>query len=133
MPATELFLIAMAMAIVLAVPCLVWRLGRTDHVAPLVVVQIVTGIVLGPGVLGAEYPQAFVFVFTPAVMQALNGVAWWAVIVVVWIAGVELDLSAAWTHRRESLVTAGLALAAPLLLGSPSPPPRARARRCSTS
>ena len=34
------------------VPWLIWRLGRTDHWAPLVVVQIITGILLGPGVLG---------------------------------------------------------------------------------
>ena len=47
---TELFLVAMT--IVFAVPWLVWRLCRTDYWAPLVVVQIVAGILLGPGVLG---------------------------------------------------------------------------------
>jgi Kef-type K+ transport system membrane component KefB len=38
--------------------------------------------------------------------------------VFVWIAGVELDLRKAWEHRRESVVTAGLALGTPLLFGS---------------
>jgi Kef-type K+ transport system membrane component KefB len=52
---TEIFLVAMI--IIFAVPYLVWRLGRTDYWAPLVVVQIVTGIVLGPGVLGAVFPD----------------------------------------------------------------------------
>ena len=33
------------------------------------------------------------------------------------IAGIELDLAQAWKHRRESGITAGLALGAPLLLG----------------
>ena len=33
------------------------------------------------------------------------------------IAGVELDLGKAWVHRRESGITAGLALGMPLLLG----------------
>ena len=116
MNTTELFLIAML--IVLSVPYLVWRLGRTDHWAPLVVVQIVTGIVLGPGVLGALFPGYYAFVFTPTVIGALNGVAWWAVMLFVWIAGVELDLGQAWKHRRESGVTAGLALGVPLLLGA---------------
>ena len=116
MNTTELFLIAML--IVLAVPYLVWRLGRTDYVAPLVVVQIVTGIVLGPGVLGALFPGYYAFVFTPAVIGALNGVAWWAVMLFVWIAGVELDLGQAWKHRRESGITAGLALGVPLALGA---------------
>ena len=52
MKSAELFLAAMV--IIYAVPWLVWRLLRTDHYAPLVVVQIVGGILLGPGVLGAH-------------------------------------------------------------------------------
>jgi Kef-type K+ transport system membrane component KefB len=36
----------------------------------------------------------------------------------VFIAGIELDLRAAWQHRRESGITAGLALGVPLLLGA---------------
>jgi Kef-type K+ transport system membrane component KefB len=112
---TEIFLVAML--IIFSVPYLLWRLGRTEHWAPLVVVQIVTGILLGPGVLGAALPDYYSFVFQPAVVQSLNGVAWWGVMLFVWIAGVELDLSQAWQHRRESGITAGLALAMPLLLG----------------
>jgi len=116
MNTTELFLVAML--VIFALPYLIWRLARTDYWAPLVVVQIVTGILLGPGVLGAAWPEAYAFVFTPAVIQSLNGVAWWAVMLFVWIAGIELDLAQAWRHRRETLVTAGLALATPLALGS---------------
>ena len=116
MSTTEVFLVAML--IIFTVPYLVWRLGRTDYVAPLVVVQIVTGIVLGPGVLGAAFSDYYRFVFNPPVIQALNGVAWWAVMVFVWIAGIELDLKQAWAHRRESGITAGLALGVPLAFGS---------------
>lgn len=115
MNTTEIFLIAML--IILSVPYLIWRLGRTEYFAPLVVVQIITGILLGPGVLGALFPAYYQFVFNPAVIQSLNGVAWWAVMLFVWIAGIELDLKAAWQHRRESGITAGLALGVPLLLG----------------
>ena len=115
MNTTEIFLIAML--IIFTIPYLIWRGARTDYVAPLVVVQIVTGIVLGPGVLGAAFPRYYQFVFNPSVVQALNGVAWWAVMVFVWIAGIELDLHRAWAHRYESGVTAGLALGVPLALG----------------
>ncbi len=115
MNTTELFLIAML--IVFSLPYLLWRLGRTDHWAPLVVVQIITGILLGPGVLGNALPEVYRFVFTPAVIQSLNGIAWWAVMVFVWIAGIELDLSQAWKYRRESGITAGLALGVPLVFG----------------
>ena len=112
---TEIFLIAMA--IIFAVPYLIWRLGRTEYFAPLVVVQIITGILLGPGVLGAAFPDYYTFVFNKDVVNALNGLAWWAVMLFVCIAGIELDLRKAWEHRRESGITAGLALGMPLLFG----------------
>lgn len=111
----EVFLIAMA--IIFCVPFLLWRLGRTDYFAPLVVVQIITGILLGPGILGAALPGYYHFVFTPQVVQILNGIGSWAVMLFVLIAGIELDLSKAWANRRESGITAGLALSAPLALG----------------
>ncbi|MEF8713660.1 MAG: cation:proton antiporter [Accumulibacter sp.] len=112
---TEIFLIAMA--IIFTLPYLIWRIGRTDYYAPLVVVQILTGIVLGPGILGRFYPDGYALVFNAAVVQSLNGIAWWAVMLFVMIAGVELDLGQAWAHRRESSITAGLALGTPLLFG----------------
>lgn len=116
MSTTEVFLTAMA--IIFSVPYLVWRAGRTEYFAPLVVVQILAGIALGRGVLGAVFPDYYRFVFTPAVVQSLSGVAWWSVMPFVWIAGIELDLGQAWQHRRESGITASLALGMPLLLGS---------------
>ncbi|MCC6709563.1 MAG: cation:proton antiporter [Gammaproteobacteria bacterium] len=115
MNTSEIFLIAMI--IVFSAPFLVWRVARTDYYAPLVVVQIIAGIVLGPGVLGALFPDYYSFVFNPQVSAALNGIAWWAVMIFVWIAGIELDLRQAWMNRRESGITAGLALSVPLLFG----------------
>jgi Kef-type K+ transport system membrane component KefB len=112
---TEIFLIAMAL--IFSVPYLIWRLGRTEYFAPLVVVQIITGILLGPGILGKVFPDYYTFVFNKTVVQSLNGIAWWAVMLFVWIAGIELDLRQAWKHRAESSVTAGLALGTPLLAG----------------
>ncbi len=111
----EIFLIAML--VIFTLPYMVWRGGRTDYYAPLVVVQIVTGVLLGPGILGKAYPDYYNFIFTPPVVQSLNGIAWWGVILFVCLAGVELDLKKAWVHRRESTITAGLALGVPLLLG----------------
>ena len=116
MSTIEILLIAMT--VILSVPYLIWRLGRTDFYAPLVVVQIITGILLGPGVLGAAFPDYYQFVFNSQVVGALNGIAAWAVMMFVWIAGIELDLGQAWKNRRESGITAGLALGVPLLCGA---------------
>ncbi len=66
MNTTELFLAAMLL--IFSVPYLIWRLGRTEYFAPLVVVQIITGILLGPGVLGAAVPEYYAFVFTPTLV-----------------------------------------------------------------
>jgi Kef-type K+ transport system membrane component KefB len=115
MNTSERFLIAMT--IIFTVPYLIWRIGRTEYYAPLVVVQIIAGILLGPGILGAAFPNYYSFVFNPQVVQSLNGIAWWAVMTFVWIAGIELDLKQAWRHKRESSITAGLALGMPLLFG----------------
>ncbi|MES2047490.1 MAG: cation:proton antiporter [Pseudomonadota bacterium] len=115
MSTTEIFLIAMLL--IFSVPYLIWRIGKTDYYAPLVVVQIIVGILLGPGVLGAHFPDYYHFVFNPQVIQSLNGIAWWAVMIFVMIAGIELDLKKVWEHRRESSITAGLALGMPLLFG----------------
>jgi Kef-type K+ transport system membrane component KefB len=116
MSTTEIYLVAMA--IIFTLPYLIWRVGKTDYFAPLVVVQIITGVLLGPGILGKMYPDYYTFVFNPSVITALNGVAWWGVMIFVWIAGIELDLKKAWEHKRESGITAGLALGVPLVFGS---------------
>lgn len=116
MTTTEVFLIAIA--IIFSVPYLVWRIFKTDYYAPLVVVQIMMGIVLGPGVLGKYFPAYFDFVFNKDVVQALSGIAWWGVMLFVCVAGVELDLKRTWQNRRESGLTAGLALGVPLIFGA---------------
>jgi Kef-type K+ transport system membrane component KefB len=112
---TEIYLIALT--IIFAVPWLVWRLLNTEHWMPLAVVQIVGGVLLGPGVLGAVFPDYHAFVFKPEVIGALNGVAWWAVMLFVWVAGLELDLKLAWERRAESGITAACALFVPMALG----------------
>jgi Kef-type K+ transport system membrane component KefB len=115
MATTEIFLLAMLLIFV--VPYLVWRVGKTDYVAPLAIVQIIMGIVLGPGVMGAVFPEYHKFVFNPDVVKTLNGIAQWGVMLFVMLAGIELDLKKVWRFRRESVTTAGLSLGMPLVFG----------------
>jgi len=112
---TEIFLIAMLLIFV--APYLVWRLCKTDYFAPLAVVQIIMGVLLGPGVLGAALPEYHAFVFNPDVVKTLSGIAMWGVMLFVMLAGIELDLKKVWQYRRESAVAAGLSLGTPLLFG----------------
>jgi Kef-type K+ transport system membrane component KefB len=115
MSTNEIFLLAMLLVFV--APYLIWRLGRTDYFAPLVIVQIVTGLILGPGVLGAVFPEYHKFVFNPDVVKTLGGIAQWGVMLFVMLAGIELDLKKVWQFKRESITTAGLSLGMPLLFG----------------
>jgi Kef-type K+ transport system membrane component KefB len=115
MSTMELFLVAML--VIFAVPYLLWRLGQTDYYAPLVVVQIIAGILLGPGILGAAFPDYYKSVFTAQVIGSMNGIAAWAVMIFVCIAGIELDLKQTWANRWETGITAGFALATPLVFG----------------
>ncbi len=112
---TELFLVAMLL--VFTLPFLVWKLAGKPSFAPLVVVQIVAGILLGPGVFGHLAPEAHAAIFTPQVIGALNGIAWWAVMIFVFVAGLELDLRAAWANRYETGLVAGCALVVPMIAG----------------
>src|SRR5258708_24227982 len=111
----DIFLIAMG--IIRLVPYRIWRVLRTDYYAPLVVVQITAGILLGPGILGKVYPEYYAYVFRPQVIAPLNGIAWWAVMLFVCIAGIELDLKKALRYRGEAGISAALALRGPVLLG----------------
>ncbi len=113
---SETFLVAML--VIFSVPYLVWRLLHADHHAPLVVVQIVVGVLLGPGVLGTVFPAYYATIFKPDVVTALNGLAWWGVMLFVWVAGIELDLGGAWARRRDTGITAACALLVPLAFGS---------------
>ena len=99
LPTIEAFLVALTL--IFGLPYALWRLGGSDRFAPLVVIQILAGIALGPGLLGAWLPALHASVFAPPVIQALNGIAWWSVMLFVWLAGLELDLGDAWRHRRE--------------------------------
>ena len=51
------------------------RVGRTEYYAPLAVVEIVGGILLGPDVLGVLFPDYYKFVFNSRVIGQLNGIA----------------------------------------------------------
>lgn len=116
-PVTPNELLLAALAVIFIVPWCVWKLARANHVLPLVVVQIVTGILLGPGIAGAIAPEWHGALFTDQTVASLATLGMWGVVLFVFTAGVELDLAGAWERRREASITAGLALGVPFVLG----------------
>ncbi|MFO1033408.1 MAG: cation:proton antiporter [Hyphomicrobiales bacterium] len=110
-------LLLLSLFVIFAAPWLAWRFLRLEQVAPLAIVQIVGGILMGPGLLGALAPAAHAALFTPAVIQSLMGIASWGVMIFVFLAGLELDLARLWHSRRETGLVAACALAVPMGFG----------------
>jgi hypothetical protein len=62
----------LAMFIIFALPWAVWRALGGTVILPLVVVQIIAGILLGPGVLGAWSPDTYNALFRVEVIAGIN-------------------------------------------------------------
>ena len=96
---TEIFLIAMT--IIFTLPWLIWRKWAGTGYTRRWSSSRSSPASCRAGHPGQGFPDYYQFVFNPAVVQSLNGIAWWAVMLFVMIAGIELDLRKAWAHRRE--------------------------------
>lgn len=106
------------MLAVFTLPFLLWKVTGKRSYAPLVVIQILAGVLLGPGIAGQVFPDTHAAILSPPVITALNGVALWAVVLFVFVAGLELDLRSAWANRYETTVVASSALVLPMVAGS---------------
>lgn len=113
---TEALLVALV--VIYAVPFLLWRIARLDLIVPLAIVQIVGGVLLGPGILGRVWPVYHSALLTDQTITQLSGIATWGVCLFLFVAGIELDLHTAWRDRFEVGTTALLALSVPVLLGA---------------
>lgn len=104
---------------IFTIPYLIWKICKTDKYAPLVVVQIVCGVIFGPGIFGYFFPNQYSSIFTPDTTKFMTGVATWAVVMFVATAGVEVNLKAAKEDWKETFSTAALALFTPLIVSLP--------------
>lgn len=104
---------------IFTIPYLIWKICKTDKYAPLVVVQIVCGVIFGPGIFGYFFPNQYSSIFTPDTTKFMTGVATWAVVMFVATAGVEVNLKAAKEDWKETVSTSALALLTPLIVSLP--------------
>lgn len=114
---SQLEFFILALIITLSVPFIVWKLINFKDLVPLVVVQITSGLLLGPSILGYWIPELYQLIFNRSTIDALSGIAWWGVSLFVFLAGLELDVKQSIKNKKETLITAGFALGAPLILG----------------
>jgi Kef-type K+ transport system membrane component KefB len=86
---------------------------------PAVIGEILAGILLGPTVLGMIQPEWFHTLFPVPSTSAtiLSGFVQVAVVMLLFIAGLEVDLHIVWQQGRQALATSLLGLIVPFFVG----------------
>jgi Kef-type K+ transport system membrane component KefB len=86
---------------------------------PSVVGEIIAGIILGPTVMGMVGPEFFEFMFrsNPSANLALDGIVQMAVILLLFIAGLEVELHLVWAQGKSAVSISLLGLVVPFILG----------------
>lgn len=85
---------------------------------PSVVGEIIAGIILGPTLLGMVAPELFSMLFPPGRSSiVLDGFVQVAVVMLLFIAGLEVDLHIVWQQGRQAVFTSLLGLIIPFITG----------------
>lgn len=84
---------------------------------PAVVGEIFAGILLGPSILGAFFPQLHSFLFPADSLTVLHSLAQIGLILFLFMVGMEFDLPAFRTHARPALLISVSSIALPFVLG----------------
>ncbi|MDI1324527.1 MAG: cation:proton antiporter [Algoriphagus sp.] len=86
---------------------------------PAVVGELLAGIILGPTILGTFSPEIFDFLFqsNPSANLALDGIVQVAVILLLFIAGLEVELHLVYSQGKSAISISLLGLIVPFILG----------------
>jgi Kef-type K+ transport system membrane component KefB len=110
----EVFLLAASFLI--AAPYLVWRFAGVRSVLPLVVVQMLVGLILGPSVLGHFAPDLHATFFPAENVARLSSIAMLAVVLYAFITGMHLEVTAIGNRTAFARIAASSFLV-PLIAG----------------
>lgn len=86
---------------------------------PEVLGELLGGVLLGPSVFGALFPSVFRALYlTPAVSTGLSLLSWIGAILLLMIAGLEVDLAILRANARSGLLAAGFAVIPSIAAGT---------------
>jgi Kef-type K+ transport system membrane component KefB len=111
-PTTVIGDIALVIVVSLLLSALARRCGQ-----PTVIGQILTGVLLGPSLLGRLPGHLTSHLFPPAVLPSLTSLAQVAVVIFMFTVGYELDFGAIRQRGRAVPLVAAAALVVPMALG----------------
>jgi Kef-type K+ transport system membrane component KefB len=103
--------------IVVVLPSVVFRVLRVNGLMPLVVVQILVGIALGPSLFGRLAPETYQLLFNPAALDPLSGIAWIGVLFFSFITGLHLDPGMIGGRGRAFASMAASSIVVPTVFG----------------
>lgn len=117
MPEHDVAAFLVGLAVLLASARLLGELARRVRF-PAVAGELFAGVLLGPTVLGRLWPGSGPLLFPrgPAA-QMLSGFTLLSAVLLLTLAGLEIDLSVVWRRRREAAATSLAGVALPMLLG----------------
>jgi Kef-type K+ transport system membrane component KefB len=115
-PAPELIFLAQALVVV-TLPVAILRLSGLKGLVPLVVVQILVGIALGPSLFGRVAPDLYETFFNAAALAPLSGIGSVAILVFGLITGLHVDASIFQDKGRATLAVATANVVVPTACG----------------
>jgi len=111
-----LFLVVIGIMLILA--RLLFKVGRYFHI-PLLVAEVLAGVILGKSVFGRIFPEAFQLFFPShaALASAYDALYTLSVVMLLFFAGMELDFHLVAKSKKSVFITATLAIIFPLAIG----------------
>ncbi len=114
----DLLALLSSIAIILIISRLLAELGRKVKL-PVVMGEILCGILIGPTVFGYFFPDLFVHLFpkTGGAKIALDGLTSISVIMLLFVAGLEVQLSLVLKRGKAAMYTSFTSMIIPFILG----------------
>ncbi len=103
--------------VVVVFPVAILRFSGLKRLVPLVVVQILVGIALGPSLLGRLAPNLYVMFFNPAALAPLTGIGSVAVLVFGLVTGLHVDAAIFRDNGRATFAVAAANVVIPTACG----------------
>ncbi|UII34742.1 cation:proton antiporter [Fulvivirga ulvae] len=115
---SEVINLLIQLGVILSFARLMAELARKFN-QPAVVGEILAGIILGPTILGNVNPEIFAMLFptTGASAVVLDGFVQIAVVLLLFIAGLEVDLHIVWQQGKQALSVSMMSLIVPFVAG----------------
>lgn len=125
--AGQVDVVAHVLAALAAVVCLGFLLGRAFRLVgqPPVIGEVLAGILLGPSLLGAVWPEGMHFLIPGPdadpkgqVTAALKAIAQLGVVLYMFLVGLELDVSKLKNHAHSTVGVSHASIVVPFVLGA---------------